>query len=162
MEHVVFYPSADGAPAFERVSSLEAAVGFVERLRNSENITEFAVHALTPVPVSLRAYYHVEISPEAAAAAGPEAVAAPAEMPDDDRSAEWVAEATVHEPAAPEPAAASAPFAEAPPVTSPDGDVTADDLAAHDAVDADDPSTVANAEIVPVPSGRRSMGFFTR
>jgi hypothetical protein len=29
-------------------------------------------------------------------------------------------------------------------------------------VDADDPSTVANAEIVPVPSGRRSMGFFTR
>jgi hypothetical protein len=28
--------------------------------------------------------------------------------------------------------------------------------------EASDPASVANAEIVPVPTGRRSMGFFTR
>jgi hypothetical protein len=153
MEHVVFYPAADGTPAFERVSSLEAAVGFVERLRNSENITEFAVHELTPVPVSLRAYYHVEV-----AAGG----SRPAEVPDEDRSADWVAEASVVEPAADVPAMAgpSGPFAEAPPVTSQDSG-EAFDFEAEPAEEAD-PAAVANAEIVPVPTGRRSMGFFTR
>jgi hypothetical protein len=135
MEHVVFYPSADGVPA------------------------------LTPVPVSLRAYYHVEISPEASTPSGPETVAAPVQATDEDRSAEWIAEAIVHEPAAPEPAtaAADAPFAEAPRVTSPDDESTFDDALVHDAAaEVNDPSTVANAEIVPVPTGRRSMGFFTR
>jgi hypothetical protein len=61
MEHVVFYPGADGAPAFHRANSLQDAIGYVEQLRNSQDITEFSVHALTQVPVSLRAYYHVEV-----------------------------------------------------------------------------------------------------
>src|SRR3978361_1102836 len=103
MEHVVFYPSAEGVPAFERVVSLEAAVNFVEQLRNSLNITEFSVHALTPVPLAFRAYYHVEIP----------ANAGPAATPDEDRSAAWVAEAAFAEPSgadipAAEPASAPA------------------------------------------------------
>jgi hypothetical protein len=155
MEHVVFYPAADGTPAFERVSSLEAAVGFVERLRNSENITEFAVHELTPVPVSLRAYYHVEIASPAGSR--------PTEVPDEDRSADWVAEAAIVEPAAVVPApvmaAPSGPFAEAPPVTSQEDFAEAPD---EEPAEEADPASVANAEIVPVPAGRRSMGFFTR
>jgi hypothetical protein len=61
MEHVVFYIGANGAPAFQRANSLEDAVSYVETLRNSQNVTEFSVHALTLVPVSLRAYYHVEV-----------------------------------------------------------------------------------------------------
>jgi hypothetical protein len=63
MEHVVFYPSAEGTPAFARVNSLAEATSFVEHLRNSMGTTDFSVHALTPVPLAFRAYYHVELPP---------------------------------------------------------------------------------------------------
>jgi hypothetical protein len=216
MEHVVFYPSAEGGPAFKRVNSLDEAVAFVEHLRNSENITDFSVHTLTAVPVSFRAYYHVEVPAEDAAsepatptdatpepdaeeeppvapvaeveealadaevvadvpvadaaaevvdAAVPETVEVPAqaEAPeaspaddvtmapvdavDADRSEAWVAEAAVVEPpaetpeAAPvdEPVVVAGPFAEAPPVTP-----------------------QSTEDVVPVPTGKRSMGFFAR
>src|SRR5437868_2799692 len=124
MEHVVFYPTADGVSAFERVNSLEAAVSFVEHLRNSENISEFQVHALTPVPLAFRAYYRVEV-PEAAD--------------------EPVAEARVVGVAVEVPAVEpvpSGPFASAPPVTP--------------------AADVPNGDVVPIPSGKRSMGFFAR
>src|SRR4051794_13877277 len=102
MEHVVFYPSAEGVQAFKRVDSLDAAVSFVEHLRNSENITEFSVHALEWVPVTFRAYYHVELPAEAADATHHQEDAAVGELPvdaaDDDRSSEWIAEAEIVEP----------------------------------------------------------------
>lgn len=186
MEHVVFYPSAEGGSGFKRVNSLEEAVTFVEHLRNSENITDFSVHTLTPVPLAFRAYYHVEVPTEDAVAApaepaeaAPEPVAAEptaapeaevevpsqgdaldAAAPDDaaatatatataaadeDRSAEWVAEAAVVEPpvgarpaaAVEEPVVAGA-FAEA------------------------QPAPQGTEDVVPVPSSKRSMGFFAR
>jgi hypothetical protein len=180
MEHVVFYPSAEGAPSFRRVSSREEAVNFVEHLRNAEGITEFSVHALSPVPLAVRAYYRVEASPaetpEAPVSPVPAQAAAPQPAPpaDEDRAAEWVAAATVVEPPAPEipaptqpeappapafavPAAAappaSTPFAEAPPVAS-----AAEEQAAP--VSADVLPEADEAEVAP--AGRRSMGFFTR
>lgn len=61
MEHVVFYPGPDAAPAFCRFASLEEAVRFVEHLRNTEGVAEVSVHALTPVPLAFRAYYRVEV-----------------------------------------------------------------------------------------------------
>jgi hypothetical protein len=69
LEHVVFYPGPDAAPAFRRFSSLDEAVRFVEHLRNAEGVSEVSVHMLTPVPVAFRAYYKVEVPPGA-----PEAV----------------------------------------------------------------------------------------
>jgi hypothetical protein len=63
MEHVVFYPGHDAAPAFRRFSSLDEAVRFVEHLRNSEGVAEVSVHTLTPVQVAFRAYYKAEITP---------------------------------------------------------------------------------------------------
>jgi hypothetical protein len=78
MEHVVFYQSAQGVPAFRRVASLEDAVSFAEHLRNIEGVTDFSVYSLSPVTLSMRAYYHVEVSGAEAAApaqpAAPEAV----------------------------------------------------------------------------------------
>jgi hypothetical protein len=71
MEHVVFYPGHDAAPAFRRFSSLDEAVRFVEHLRNTEGVAEVSVHLLTPVPVAFRAYYKVEVP---AGEAAPEAV----------------------------------------------------------------------------------------
>jgi hypothetical protein len=67
MEHVVFYPGLDGSPAFRRFGSLDEAVRYVEHLRNAEGVSEFSVHALSPVPLAFRAYYRVEVPAETAA-----------------------------------------------------------------------------------------------
>lgn len=61
MEHVVFYPGTDGGAAFRRLPSLDEAVSLVEHLRNVEGVERLSVHALTEVPLSFRAYYHVEV-----------------------------------------------------------------------------------------------------
>jgi hypothetical protein len=140
MEHVVFYPSAEGVPAFERVESLDAAVSFVEQLRNSMNITEFSVHALTPVPLSFRAYYHVEVPTDAA----------PVSAPDEDRSAAWVAEAAFAE-----PSRADIQPAE----VEPSAEMAADP---SPAVDEEPVAAAVGADVVPEAGGRKSMGFFTR
>lgn len=148
MEHVVFYPSAEGDQAFKRVDSLDAAVSYVEHLRNSENITQFTVHSLTPVPLALRAYYHVEVPADSADGERRRRTDEPADAADDDRSAEWVAEAEIVEPSAQELAGSNdepaepTPFADAPPV------------------EAQADAEPVNADVIP--SGRRSMGFFAR
>jgi hypothetical protein len=105
VEHVVFFPAPDGAPAFLRVATLEEAVRLVEHLRNSEGIAEVAVHPLgAEVPLAFRAYYRVEV-PAASAEQEPAAVVeAPA------------VEAPLVEPVAvvvPEQPVAAEPFVEA-------------------------------------------------
>jgi len=110
MEHVVFYPALDGAPAFRRFASLDDAVRFVEHLRNAEGVSEVSVHTLSPVPLSFRAYYKVEVPQDAAPVAEVPApsepvvdVPAPAEVP-----AAEIAEPAVAEPAYAEPVMAEA------------------------------------------------------
>ena len=61
MEHAVFYPGPDGAPAFRRLASLDEAVRFVEHLRNVEGVEDVSVEMLTPVPLAFRPYYRVEV-----------------------------------------------------------------------------------------------------
>jgi len=101
MEHVVFYPALDGAPAFRRFASLDDAVRFVEHLRNAEGVSEVSVHTLSPVPLSFRAYYKVEVPQDAPAEFAPVAEPAP------------VAEApAASEPVYDVPAPAEAPAAE--------------------------------------------------
>jgi hypothetical protein len=86
MEHVVFFPGPDGAPSFRRLTSLDDAVRFVEHLRNVENVSEVSVHTLSPVPLSFRPYYRVEVpageaAPEPVVAMEPVAVAMEAVVP---------------------------------------------------------------------------------
>ncbi|MDX6227454.1 MAG: hypothetical protein QOI76_844, partial [Frankiales bacterium] len=61
MEHVVFYPGADGAEAFRRAADLEEAVRLVERLRNDNGVGDVSVFALHAVPLAFRTYVHVEL-----------------------------------------------------------------------------------------------------
>ncbi len=75
VEHVVFFPSSDGTPAFRRLPSFEEAVRLVEHLRNAEGVEHVTVHSLTEVPLAFRAYYRVEVP------AGHEAPAVVAEVP---------------------------------------------------------------------------------
>jgi hypothetical protein len=62
VEHVVFFPTSDGSPAFRRLPSLEEAVDFVEHLRNEQDIREVSVHSLTEVPLAFRTVYRVEVA----------------------------------------------------------------------------------------------------
>src|SRR4051794_2843059 len=79
MEHVVFFSESSGAPAFRRVGNLEEAVRLVEGLRNELGITDVTLHAMTPIPVSFRTYYRVEVGtgPEPEVAPEPEVVPEP-------------------------------------------------------------------------------------
>ncbi len=64
MEHVVFFPSPDGAPAFRRLPNLDEAVRLVEHLRNVEGVSQVSCHTLSEVPLAFRAYYRVEVEGE--------------------------------------------------------------------------------------------------
>jgi hypothetical protein len=159
MEHVVFYPSADGSPAFCRVPSLPDAVNFAEHLRNSEGVTEFSVHALTEVELTLRPYYRVEVT-------GSEPLEAP------------VAAAAPVADVAPVPTPTSIT---APAFTGPVDIITSVD--APDDAPADSPAEAVGAvvdevvdtppveaamavesspEVVPMPVARRTLAFFAR
>lgn len=82
MEHVVFFPAADGTPAFRRVSGLEEAVRLVEHLRNEQGVSGASVHVLTEVPLAFKAYYRVEVPAlEGFEPAAPAAVEAAAQEP---------------------------------------------------------------------------------
>jgi hypothetical protein len=189
MEHVVFYQSAQGAPAFRRVASLEDAVSFAEHLRNVEGVTEFSVFSLSPVTLSLRAYYHVEVSSGDAAPAQPPAAPSgsdtppplPADAPAMDAaptpSMSFNAlEEEASAPGSQPPPADAVPFAAAPlpppggagPIETFVKDAPSDFAApAEDATESApvDPNVVDPTveEVVPAAtSGRRSMGFFAR
>jgi hypothetical protein len=155
MEHVVFYPSLDGSPAFRRVASLEEAARFVEHLRNVEDVTDFSVHALTSVPLSVKPWYRVEMPFDGQGTAEPAepfevapAVPAPVEAPY--ATTLPLAAVPAPESAPAEPAAVVAEFAPAP----------VEEFAPVAPVEQIEPMTPELAEAVA--GGRRSMGFFTR
>lgn len=82
MEHVVFFPTPDGTPAFRRVGGLEDAVRLVEHLRNVEGVQEVSVHPLgAEVPLAFRAWYRVEVPAEAAVVPPQQTVDGPATEP---------------------------------------------------------------------------------
>ncbi len=65
MEHLVRFTTAEGRDGHHYAESLDAALAFVERLRNSEEASDVRVFRLREVPIEFRAYYKVEIRPEA-------------------------------------------------------------------------------------------------
>lgn len=67
MEHVVFFSEVSGESEFRRVGDLDEAVRLVETLRNDRGIADVSLHALTPIPVSFRTYYRVEVGVEVGA-----------------------------------------------------------------------------------------------
>lgn len=180
MEHVVFYPSPEGGPAFRRVGSLEEAVRFVEHLRNVEGVAEFSVYGLSPVPLAMRPYYRVEPLVEAGEpAVAPAPEAAPADEPVQPEVDEVPAVSPEPEPLVTEPVALE-------PVTA---EVTVEPVAAEALVPApvavaevpsvepvepvvpaqpDEAEVLASASDAVLPAeepsanGRRGLGFFSR
>lgn len=162
MEHVVFYPGADGTPAFARFAAMDEAVSFVERLRNADGVSEASLYGLTPVPMVVRAYYKVEVPPPVVPTGAIDYLADPvpvAETPA--RVAETPAPALETPTLVPDvrPAVAEAP-AEPPVPAQPVAEEIAADPA--DAGAEPTPAKVGTPDIIaPTPNGRRSLGFFT-
>lgn len=139
MEHVVFYPAPDGAPAFRRVGSLDDAVRFVEHLRNVESVSEFSVYTLRPVPVTMRTYYRVELPEEAVAevAAAAEPIVPVSAVPEPSSALQLAPEASAAE-----------PFAAAPVGPAPEP------VAVAPVEPAPEPVAAAQVEAAPSPSSR--------
>ena len=169
MEHVVFFPAPDGAPAFRRVHTLEDALHLVEQLRNS-GVAEVTVHALTPVPLAFRQYIRVELADGSVASAPDDpgladlapATAAPVDAAPVDAApvdAAPVDAAPVDEAASADAGAELVPDPAPEPVRDavPDAAPTADIL----------PSLTASEPLVSVgdpgqANGKRGLGFFAR
>jgi len=63
VEHLVRFTTAEGRDAQHVAPSLDDALRFVERLRNTEETSVVRVFRLQEVPISFKAYYKVELRP---------------------------------------------------------------------------------------------------
>lgn len=90
MEHLVRFTNDEGREGQHTADSLDDALRFVERLRNSEAVAEVRVFRMQEVPISFRTYFKVELAGEPEApVAGPPAV--PADVDGERHSAAAVA-----------------------------------------------------------------------
>ena len=140
MEHVVFFPSADGSPAFRRLASLQEAVDFVEHLRNEQDVREVSVHSLNEVPLAFRTVYRVEVAGVVPAPSDP--VEAPTQP--------------VAEPVA-EPAVEAAPVVE--PVVEPVAEAAVEPVA-EPVAEAVAETASPDGEVVGAGAEGHSLGFF--
>ena len=82
MEHLVRFTTTEGRDASHVTGSLDDAVRFVERLRNTEEASVVRVFRLQEVPISFKTYYKVELGTTEAAderAEAPSEVRTPAQ-----------------------------------------------------------------------------------
>ena len=61
MTHMVIFRTAEGKPGYHQADTLEEAIRFVERLRNTEGVTDSRVFSMEEVPIEFRMVYRVEI-----------------------------------------------------------------------------------------------------
>lgn len=61
MEHLIRFTNAEGRDGHHVAPSLEDALRFVERLRNTEEVAATTVYRLTEVPFEFKTYYKVEV-----------------------------------------------------------------------------------------------------
>ena len=64
MDHLVRFTTSEGRDAQHVAGSLDDALRFVERLRNTEEASVVKVFRLQEVPISFKTYYKVEVRPE--------------------------------------------------------------------------------------------------
>lgn len=65
MDHQVRFTTDEGREGQHTAETLDDALRFVERLRNSEAISEVRVFRVQEVPISFRTYFKVELAAEA-------------------------------------------------------------------------------------------------
>lgn len=100
MTHMVIFRSVEGKPGYHQTDDLDAAIRFVEHLRNEEGVSDARIFVMQEVPIEFRTYYKVEV----AGRPGPVPVP-PVGGFGEDRGAEVTAE-----PPAPEPVSTGGRF----------------------------------------------------
>ncbi len=152
-EHVVFFTAGDGAPEAERHPSLASAVGRVEALCNDDGVTDAVVFSLTPVPLTKRQLWRVEVGPAPAPARTD-----PTDAGTDPTDARTDPTAARTDPtdARTDPPAASATLA--PPTGPTNGVTTTPDVGPATRPDAPEDPSRAGAEVLPTPSAQRGRG----
>lgn len=78
MQHLVRFKTAEGRDGQHVAETLEEAIQFVERLRNTEGSSDVELFRLTPVPIEFKTYYRVEVNGAEAPASATPAPATPA------------------------------------------------------------------------------------
>ncbi len=71
MSHMVIYRTTDGKPKFQQVDDIDAAVNFVERLRNTEGVEGSHIYRLEEVAFRFEPYYQVRLEVTEGAAVPP-------------------------------------------------------------------------------------------
>ncbi len=61
MEHLIRFTTAEGIDGTHMAATLDEAVAFAERIRNTEGATEVRLHRLTEVPIEFKPYYRIEV-----------------------------------------------------------------------------------------------------
>lgn len=62
MTHMVIFRSVEGKPGYHQTEDLDAAIRFVEHLRNEEGVTDARIFVMQEVPIEFRTYYKVEVA----------------------------------------------------------------------------------------------------
>jgi hypothetical protein len=65
VDHLVRFTTSEGRDAQHVAGSLDEALRFVERLRNTEEASVVKVFRMQEVPISFKTYYKVEVRPDA-------------------------------------------------------------------------------------------------
>ncbi|MPY92943.1 MAG: hypothetical protein GEV08_07710 [Acidimicrobiia bacterium] len=61
VSHMVIYRSADGKPKYQQVDDLQAAVSFVEKIRNEDGLEGTRIFRLEQVNFRFEPYYQVRV-----------------------------------------------------------------------------------------------------
>jgi hypothetical protein len=60
--HMVIFRATEGRPSYHQVDDLEGAVGFVEHLRNTEEMADVRIFRMDEIPIAFKTYYRVEVT----------------------------------------------------------------------------------------------------
>lgn len=60
--HIVVFTTSEGKPGYFQTETLDDALKFVERVRNTEGVDDAKLYRMTEVPLSVRTYVKVEVA----------------------------------------------------------------------------------------------------
>lgn len=60
--HMVVFTTAEGRPGYYQTETLEDAVKFIERLRNTEQVDDAKLYRMSEVPLQVKTYVKVEVA----------------------------------------------------------------------------------------------------
>lgn len=60
--HMVVFTSAEGRPSYYQTETLEDAIKFVERVRNTEGVEDAKLYRMAEIPLQVKTYVKVELA----------------------------------------------------------------------------------------------------